>query len=162
MLGAALKSHFSRQIIDPSLIFVQAAPPSYCQQVGLFGCWHTALLPVLLSALLPQQQPALALLQAVKRQERSERSSAACCPGEDTTRSLVQQASPSPADKAGTLGAQYCSQETRVTASLPCLAKKREVVMYPSPACPIWENVTELQICCHHPVPVTTELAFCH
>lgn len=66
-------------IIAPSLIFLGAAPPSCCQQVRLLACWHTPLLPELLSDLLSQQQPALALLQAVGRQERSERSSAACC-----------------------------------------------------------------------------------
>lgn len=60
--------------------------------------------------------------------------------------------------------AQDCSQETTVTATLPHLAKKRGVVV--SRSCishlETYLLLTELQIGCHHPVPVPAELASCH
>lgn len=81
VLGATLEIPLLQT--DDCSIFLCAAPLSCCQ-IWFLGCWQALLLPVLLSDLLLQQQPAPALPQAVKSQERSEGSSADCCQGEES------------------------------------------------------------------------------
>lgn len=139
VLEAALKSHSSRQIIAPSLIFLHAAPPSCCQQVRLLRCWHSALLPAVLSDLLSQQQPALALLQAVKRQARSERSSRLLKRGHQKE---LGAASLSLASRQGSdTGNTELLTRDKSHSPSSLLSKKWGIVRYPSPTYPIWKYI---------------------
>lgn len=124
MLGARLEIPLLQTDCCSLPYLPESSFSSCCQQVWFLSCWWARFFPVLFSDLLPQQQPALALPQAVSRQEQR-RLLLGEGSGMKGEGAWCRKHSPLPADKATVLETQYSTQGTRVTTSFPYSGKER-------------------------------------